>query len=47
MPYPDALFDADYFKEHPRRVCDLYKSFWWLDRYQSGMAHQFINMLIR
>ena len=45
LPFPDAIFHAEYFKKTPQPFYDLAKRYLDLDNFQATAAHHFIKML--
>jgi NAD-dependent SIR2 family protein deacetylase len=45
LPYPEAIFDIDYFKKKPQAFYKLAESFLSLDKFEATPTHHFCKML--
>lgn len=46
LPNPQAIFDIDYFQDHPQAFCRLAKEIWPLaGRYRPTYTHAFVKLL--
>ena len=45
LPYPEAIFNIDYFQESPQAFMSLAQTFLDLDKYQATPSHYFAKMV--
>ena len=45
LPYPEAIFDMDFFAQNPKPFYKLCQELWPGGRYQPTLTHHFLTML--
>lgn len=45
LPYPEAIFDLEFFREKPEPFYKMARSFLDLERYDATLTHHFCKMM--